>query len=407
MVVGYFAALPSLKRFGSSTCDDWVDRLNHVYTAMILLAFAVIVSTAHLVGAPINCWVPAEFDDEAEHPNSFEHYIHNYCWIKNTYFIPMLEAIPSDISRRQDEEITYYQWVPLILLIQAFLFKFPFIIWKMTHVSSGLNLGTLCKTAEHTQCTSAQKRQEVVEEIAFVVDKWIKNRQQYKDTTLIRAKAWFSRVFCFYCNKREGTYLTALYLFTKVLYLANVVGQIFLLNAFITTDKSMFGLEWLQSFREGSQVTESQRFPRVTLCDFQIRQLNNVLRYTVQCVLPINLFNEKIFLFLWFWFCLVAVLNGYNFIRWTFDIMWKRNNYNFVKKYLKIGGKTLESSDKKLCHKFAEKYLRDDGCFVARMIGMNSTDIVVMDLMTDLFRDFEAGQKPSDVNGNNHVTDDR
>lgn len=148
----------------------------------------------------------------------------------------------------------------------------------MIHVSSGLNLGILCKTAEQTQCSSPENREKAIEELVFVIDKWINSRQQYKSTPLVRAKALFSRIFCFYCNKREGTYLTALYLVTKILYFANVIGQIFILNAFITTDKSMYGLEWLQSFRGGSQVRESHRFPRVTLCDFQIRQLSNVLR---------------------------------------------------------------------------------------------------------------------------------
>jgi len=61
----------------------------------------------------------------------------------------------------------------------------------------------------------------------------------------------------------------------------------------------------------------SERFPRVTLCDFQIRQQVNVHRYTVQCVLPINLFNEKIFLVVWFWLVFVAVCTFVSLLQWT------------------------------------------------------------------------------------------
>ena len=62
----------------------------------------------------------------------------------------------------------------------------------------------------------------------------------------------------------------------------------------------------------------SERFPRVTLCDFHIwQQGKNVNRYTVQCVLPINLFNEKIFLLVWFWLVFIAVATFVSLLQWT------------------------------------------------------------------------------------------
>ena len=108
--------MPSFKKLSSSRSDDWIDRMNHIYSVFLLVIFAVLVSTGQFVGDPIHCWCPAQFT------GAFEAYTKNYCWIKNTYFIPMMDTIPVDIHKRQDAEITYYQWVPLILLFQVGIF---------------------------------------------------------------------------------------------------------------------------------------------------------------------------------------------------------------------------------------------------------------------------------------------
>ena len=57
-------------------------------------------------------------------------------------------------------------------------------------------------------------------------------------------------------------------------------------------------------------------FPRVTFCDFLVRRLGNNHRYTVQCVLPINLYNEKIYMILWFWMVFVAAASILSLIVW-------------------------------------------------------------------------------------------
>jgi hypothetical protein len=52
----------------------------------------------------------------------------------------MEHIIPVDIKKREEAEITYYQWVPLIMMASAVLFKTPNIIWRMGSSYSGLNM---------------------------------------------------------------------------------------------------------------------------------------------------------------------------------------------------------------------------------------------------------------------------
>ena len=189
----------------------------------------------------------------------------------------------------------------------AFLFKFPCLVWRMLNGYSGINMEKIVNLAAETQSQEPKKRDESVKHIAQYMDRWLETHRQYHFNFAVRMRQRVSKVCCFLCNKREGTYLTGLYMAVKILYCVNVICQFFILNAFMGHGFfSAYGLEVLDGLARDWEIRESRRFPRVTLCDFDIRQLQNVQRWTVQCVLPINLFNEKIFIFLWFWFVFVA-----------------------------------------------------------------------------------------------------
>lgn len=166
----------------------------------------------------------------------------------------------------------------MILAFQAFLFHFPNFVWNLLSVHSGLNLGKIRALADDTQCGDPKKREEVINNLAKHLSRWLDIERQYHHNIVTRAKAKVSRLFCFYCNKREGNFLTGLYLSTKVLYLANVIGQFFMLNSFMGMDYGMYGFEYIRMMRDGVQMKESPRFPRITLCDMDIRQLQNIQR---------------------------------------------------------------------------------------------------------------------------------
>jgi len=131
-----------------------------------------------------------------------------------------------------------------------------------------------------------------------------------------------------------------LFLISKVFYIANVIGQLFLLDFVLATKYNTFGYDVVHDLLHSKDWTEESyvAFPRVTLCDFKVRgqDMVNVHPYTVQCVLPINLYNESIYVFLWYWLVLVAALSVLRFDNAKLHCVPKKGSHqtsgsNFVK----------------------------------------------------------------------------
>ena len=52
-------------------------------------------------------------------------------------------------------------------------------------------------------------------------------------------------------------------------------------------------------------------FPKVTKCTFHTYgPSGTIARHDGLCILALNIINEKIFVFLWFWFVLLAIISG-------------------------------------------------------------------------------------------------
>ncbi|XP_052820124.1 innexin unc-9-like [Mya arenaria] len=364
-------------RLTGNADDDWADRLNHIVTVVLLIAFSVFVVGGSYMDERIACWMPGEYTAH------MAKYTVNYCWVQNTYFIPMEENVPKGNNR--EHELTYYQYVPMILLFSALLFKLPSVVWRAFSGFSGVDIRKLVEMTAEAHYVDDAKRDAKIEEIVCTIDRWLEGNRQYHWNCLVRMRQKLSRL-CFCLNRREGTYLTGLYLISKLMFCVNVICQFYILDAFLGGFYSYWGIEAIRTLAVEHQLKESRRFPRVSLCSFSVRGIQQK-DHTVQCVLPLNLFNEKIFLFLWFWFVFVAISTGANLMSWIWHLIVRRNRVSFVKKYLKIKGRLQTTTDKSLCTKFGN-YLRDDGIFLLQLLARNSNPLHVTDVINGLWDRF-------------------
>jgi len=81
----------------------------------------------------------------------------SHCWSHGTYHLPYESDIPPDDKPYTDDDdqqqqqprarLSYYQYVPLILLFQALGFYVPYLLWTRLSSGSGLDLPSLLDCA--------------------------------------------------------------------------------------------------------------------------------------------------------------------------------------------------------------------------------------------------------------------
>jgi hypothetical protein len=91
--------------------------------------------------------------------------------------------------------------------------------------------------------TIIQVREKTLRYVINNVDKYLLTQREYGKGCYVRIKEIIAK-YCFIVGgKRHGNYLTVAYLVIKLLYLANTVGQLFLLDHFLGKDYHLFGIQ--------------------------------------------------------------------------------------------------------------------------------------------------------------------
>ncbi|KAF6021449.1 hypothetical protein EB796_020247 [Bugula neritina] len=359
--------------------DDMFDRLSNRYTIGLIVVSSLFLVTKTYVGDPIDCFTPKEFHD------NWIKYADNYCWIKNTYYIAPDANLPGpvnlaspDHSSARHQELPYYQWVPIILGFMILVIAIPAYFWKFAMATSGYDVEAITKVACSADNLNPATRDDTNKYLVEQLDRHITYHRHLGSSTKIPL------------GNKYGRYLFFMYLITKLLYIAAPIALIFMLQLMMGDGYADYGYRALQTLmKDDGAYLENPMFPRITYCDFAVRRMgSNIQRYTLQCVLTVNLFNEKIFLVIWWWLVIVAALSILGLLVWLIKTLRPGAGKNFILKYLNIMRVVdVDShSDMHDVDVFIGQYLCLDGVFCMRLIAQNTTDVVAGEIITELYK---------------------
>jgi len=284
--------------------DNWSFKLFYKITTSILVLSSVLVTARQFFGDPIKCDAGIAEGVEGDVLNS-------YCWMYSSWNIPAdykgACSAGTDYRNTGEGELSadkwnqnsssivynsYYQWVPLYLILLAFLVYLPRMFWLI--MEGGLmeffGKGTTTRHVEDQD----EKKEELV------------------------------KFFCKNVHNKYNIYFFG-FMLMEFLNWMIIVILFFVTDAFLNYKFSWYGTRVWRYYRLPIEVQREtanpmcDAFPRIASCDYwrwgaggKQENINAI------CVLNLNMINDKVFMILWWWFFFLVIIG---FIRIIYRII--------------------------------------------------------------------------------------
>jgi len=248
----------------------------------LLVACSMVITAKQYFGEFIHCSINDKLSLKV-----FE----SYCFMAGTYTVPhdasstLHHGVGLAEASREDSSTlhhNFYQWVPLVLVLQAAACYLPWQLWK------GCEGGRVSKLL-------AKVSQDPLTETP------VEEQVESLGTFLLTHRGWYNS--------------TALRLLVcQALTLATSIGQLYAMDL-------LLGGRFLAL---GGAVTDysvlrtalATTFPTVTICSMELFGVSGSnKRVSGMCTLPVNIVNEKVYLVLWFWFLLATLVAAVQLVR--------------------------------------------------------------------------------------------
>ncbi|XP_063224711.1 innexin inx2-like [Bacillus rossius redtenbacheri] len=265
--------------------DNNVFCLHYKFTTLVLL-FCVVITSRQFFRESMECYLP---DLPAVSLNT-------YCLIHSTFLVKdsasanaARKSLPyPGMSQHTEEDklrfYDYYQWGFITLFLQAICFYLPHQLWKVWE-------GGRMKMLAVNLTTPVLSEECIKKSTDLLIEYWEKQLHSH--------------------NSYYYRFLTC-----ELINLSNVVGQICFMNAFLGEEFQYYGLNVIMSnWKKGLQqeiTNPTQRlFPTMTKCSYKkFGPSGSMETRDGMCILAQNAINQKVYLLLWFWFHILAIISA-------------------------------------------------------------------------------------------------
>jgi len=389
-MLSYLGGFKGLVQFKKCLIDNTTFRLHYQYTFAILCIASLLTTAKQYFGDPIDCIVEGI-------PGSV---FKTYCWIHGTFTLPSkltgrhgqdyphpgVGPYPSTGSRTHSQdpnlvEVTedgdeirhaWYQWVVFVLFFQAVLCYLPHFLWKSWEGGKlSLLLQNLGENTLDTEPETTKERRSVI--VNYILR-----------------------------NIRTHNLYVYKFIFCEFLNLINIIGQMYLMDAFFGGQFTTYGSEVLTVTNQDMEKRVdpmAKVFPKVTKCTFhRYGPSGTIQNHDGLCILPINIINEKIYVFLWFWYLIIIT---WTCIFFCFRVVTIVSKYS---RYLVFCGRSKSSNRGDVAIVMEKLWFGD--WFILMQLCKNMNPMVFHDLVTDL-RDRMDPKRADNLemrNGNTYPT---
>jgi hypothetical protein len=199
-------SLKGILKINPIKVDGNIFRCHYKLTVIFLALSATLISLKQYVGDPIDCIINAE-----KSPVTSD-VLDQYCWIHSTHTLPNEPGMKTNGSRpiqglgtpKEEEQLIYhkyYQWVGFFLIFQAIAFFLPHLIWKYRE---------------------GGRMRSLLEDLHFSRVK-----------TDVQENATHNLIDYLFVNVNQHQIYASSYFVCELLNAINILGQIFLVDAFL------------------------------------------------------------------------------------------------------------------------------------------------------------------------------
>ncbi|XP_063699697.1 innexin inx4-like [Culicoides brevitarsis] len=292
--MNYFRPVKLYSKSKNYDTSNWAFKLLCRVNVKIMLLFVLLMMGKEYFGDPIDCG--------SEIGGVRKDSIEKYCWTMGLYVQKGFTGVITNRTRHagyitgvQGERtyLRYYQWLILVYLTMAATFLLPGQLWRYFE---GDRIGSLCKELDGALFERVWTKERRSEMLAYFM--WPGVRSIH---TLYVFKFYLCQIFL----------------------LGVTIFNIWLVDTTLGGfwDRYYPAISYLYPFDYENFIEHSAKiFPRMARCEFyNYGPSGSGQKMDALCLLPLNILNEKIFVFLYFWLLLMCLVAAFSVV-WSTTI---------------------------------------------------------------------------------------